>query len=74
MNGTKPGTTHLEMVLHQVHNFLGLLHDFVMKLGAMRNVCLFGCGALVHEKSTETLLFNESKRLKMRWLAECVIK
>jgi hypothetical protein len=73
-NVTKPGTTHLEMLLREVHNLLGLLHNFVMKLGAMRNVVLFGCGVLVHEKSTEALLFDKSKRLKMRWLAKRVIK
>jgi hypothetical protein len=66
----KIGTAHLEMVLHEVHNLLGLLHNFVMKLGAMRDIALFGSGALVHEKSTEALLFNKSKWLKMIWLAK----
>ena len=74
MNVTKPGTTHLEMVLHEVHNLLGLLHNFVMKLGAMRYIILFRCGALVHEKSTEALLFDKSKWLKMRQLAKHVIE
>jgi hypothetical protein len=71
MNVTKPGTTHLEMVPHEVH---GLLHNLVMKLGAMRYIILFHCGALVHEKSTEALLFDKSKWLKMRQLAKHVIK
>jgi len=74
MNATKPGTTHLEMVLHEVHNLLGLLHNFVMKLGAMRNIILFCCGALVHEKSAEALLFDKSKWLEMRRLVKHVIE
>ena len=74
MNVMKPGTTHLEMVLHEVHNLLGLLHNFIMKLGVMRNIALFSSRALVHEKSMEALLFDKSKWLKKRWLAKHVIK
>jgi hypothetical protein len=62
------------MVLHEVHNLLGLLHNFITKLGAMRNIALFGSGALVHKKSTEALLFDESKWLKMIGLAKHVIE